>query len=231
MPLNPTSSRGGGDPPTVTAIRRPVTFDTPGLVPTTYAITAFDQPTQTITVAGDRTAAFAAGVSVVITNDGFGNTVGTVVSAAFAGGETVVILTSGVPDTATPLTANVSVGATIYTPDAGDMPLGYSDGPLTLVSVSEAWDGSTPTLRVLTESLRRAQASVFATIDATVEDSSFAGDLMLSAFPGFTVGTAWRLFRFTTADPILVTVDDNNGLDPGATQGAAEVVLLILPAA
>jgi hypothetical protein len=231
--LVPTSSRGGdGGAETLASVRVPITFATPGLVPTTYAITAFDEPTQMITVAGNQTAAFAAGVPVVITNDGFGNSSGSVVSAAFAGGETVVTLTGGtLLFEVTPLTAIVAVGATIYTPTVGDMLLGYNDGPITLASVSEAWNGSTPTLRVLTEAFRRAQATPFVTLDATAADTAFAGDLLISAAPGFTVGAQWRLFRFTSADPIIVTVDDNNGLDPGATQGAAEIVLLILPAA
>jgi hypothetical protein len=231
--LDPTSSRGGdGGAETITAVRFPLTFDTPGLVPTTYAITAFDEPTQMITVAGNRTAAFAPGVSVVITNDGFSNSGGTVVSAAFADGETVVALSGGsLLFEVTPLTVIVSVGATIYTPDIGDMLLGYGDSPITLVTVSEAWNGTTPQLRVLTEAYRQAQFPPFATLDASVADGSEGASLMISAPPGFTVGTSWRLWRFTTADPILVQVDDNNGQNPGATEGAAEVVLLILPAA
>jgi hypothetical protein len=227
-----TWQAAAGGAQAVEYVRFPIAFDTPGLVPTSYPITAFDEPTETITVAGDRTAAFAPGVSVVIINDGAGNTGGSVVSAAFAAGETVVTLGGGsLPAEATPLTAVVAVGATIYTPTIGDILLGQDNSPITVVSVSAAWNGTTPFLRVLTESYRQTQ-NTFVSLDATVaDDLSFGPGLLISASPGFAIGTHWRLWRFTSADPILVQVDDGNGIDPGSSQGAAEIVLLVIPAA
>jgi hypothetical protein len=222
---------GGGGLASLRAVRFPVAFDTPGIVPSSFPITSYDVETQTIVVAGEHTAAFAPGVGFVMTVDGFSNQPAGVVSSAYTT-ETTVTLSPGslFPDIVY-VSALVPVGATVYTPAVGDVLLGNDYAPLTAVSVSEAWNGSTPTLKVLTEEIRRAQSLSFVALDATVADDSGGASLMLSASPGFAVGANWRLWRFTTADPILVQVDDNNGADPGSSQGAAEIVLLVIPAA
>jgi hypothetical protein len=231
--LDPTSSRGGAAAAaTITAIRFPITFATPGLVPESFPLVSWDVPAQTVTVAGNRTAAFAPGVAFFAILDSEAASPTTVLTSTFAGGNTTIAgAGTFLGDDITYVSAVVAVGATIYTPTVGDMLLGYNDAPFTLVTVSQAWNGATPHLKVLTEAYRQAQSTPFATLDATVADDPFGTSLKLSAPPGFTVGTNWRLWRFTTADPILVQVDDNNNSDPGSTQGAAEIVLLILPAA
>jgi hypothetical protein len=231
--LDPTSSRGGsGSAETLASVRLPITFATAGLTPASFPLVSWDVPAQTVTVAGDRTAAFAPGVGFYAILESDAASPATVLAATFLGGNTV-IAGSGtfLGDDITYVSAVVAVGATVYTPTVGDILLGNDDSPLTLVTVSEAWNGTTPFLRVLTEAYRRAQSPPFVSLDATVADDPAGDSLMLSATPGFVVGSHWRLWRFTSADPILVQVDDGNGLDPGATQGAAEIELLILPAA
>jgi hypothetical protein len=186
---------------------------------------------QSITVAGDRTAAFAPGVAFFAILEGGASSGSTVLTSTFTGGNTIIAgAGTFLGDDITYVSAVVAVGATVYTPAVGDILLGTDSAPLTLASVSQAWNGTTPTLKVLTESVRRAQGVPFVSLDATVADETAVGSLDISPLPGFSVGSDWRLWRFTTADPILVQADDNNNADPGATQGAAEIVLLVIPA-
>jgi hypothetical protein len=232
MALSPTSSRGAsGAAPTVKRVRFPFAFNTPGLVPTSFPIIAVDADNKTITVAGDRTAAFAVGVGFAIAGSSDYDQPGTVVSATVVGGNTVIdgnfFFIGPTADGA----AVVAVGLPIYTPAPGETMFALGDNPVIHGSISEAWNGTTPILHLTNELGRRSQSLFNTPIDVTIADNDLfvTGEIFVNS-PGFSASNSHRFLRFASASPILVWVASNDGLDPGSTQGAGELVFLILAA-
>lgn len=131
----------------------------------------------------------------------------TVERIAFGGGTTPHVTVSE--------TTRGSVGyAVLYTPTEGDALT------FTAASVTTAFDGSTPkgTVRTLADS----DALFAAVIDLATPDGG--GD-DLSTFT--KAGTGALAGAFLTASPIVITIDDGMGADPGNTMGEGAVYLRV----
>jgi len=218
---------GGGGSESPLIVRMAIAFDTPDLVTTTepFPITAVDQGDQTFTVAGDQTAAFADGLNFTVSgstgNDGTYNCV----TSVFGSGVTVITTFEAIPDATVDGDAigNVRpVGIVIYTPTPGDvLPLGQS-----FVVLPTAFDGNNPTVRFGVASDRVIFDNSIGEPPLTDEDnvdSAYASVIQGVGFPTSSV-------VFTTAEPIVVFVDDGNGGAPGSTEGEGEMILYIVKA-
>ncbi len=207
--------------------RFPIAFDDLGLSPVTYAITAADpDPANTFTVAGDHAADFVAGQHLTVVGSSVNDGPYTIVSAVF-GAATVITVVETVTDDTPDGDIIVLPGVVAFTPAAGDLLI----ASLLNVSVTTAWDGSTPTLWIFQEGAADytqgigsntsgvALDAVDVSLGNTVE-GSIVYPLRLS-----TSGEKPWLFNDTT--PLRLGYDDGNGADPGSSVGEGEVVFVV----
>jgi hypothetical protein len=115
----------------------------------------------------------------------------------------------------------------LFTPVVGDYIGNYS---FVAVPVLTAWNGTTPVLHF-------GVSGALTALDSTMSPSAGAVDLTqavtpIASAPAATVGgtgagnNAPMIFTATT--PVTVMVDDGAGGDPGSTQGAGEIIVLLL---
>jgi hypothetical protein len=120
----------------------------------------------------------------------------------------------------------VLTGITLYTPTIGDVLLDY----VSCYSVETAWNGSTPFLWLSAGGDDYATLAVSGKDLTQVDIPNGARTGLVYPFATDVLGGAGQQGIFTSADPLVATVDDTAGGDPGSTQGAGEIILVILPA-
>ncbi len=222
--------------PVLRHITFPFAFDTPGLVPQHFAITAVDQGAKTFTIAGDHTALFPNASSVEVRGSTGNDRLYTLNgAAALVGGNTVITTNEAIPDPTadgTIVDDNTS-GVVAWTPASTDDVLQEA-----FFSVTTAWDGTTPFADVHFQS--GADSFKPNQVDLTKADAVTPNG-----------GGIWGGVRTTTysqqhvfpvrpaglADVLRLVVSSGDGSnevtggsDPGSTHGAAVLHLLILPA-
>lgn len=106
---------------------------------------------------------------------------------------------------------NLLTGVTVYSPTAGDRLLA------TGWSCPTAFDGTTPNAHLLLADLD------FADQGLSSADSPITGGSELVGAPGL------QAFGLDGTQPLVLTVDDGSGGDPGSTVGLAGLFLLIVP--
>jgi len=234
---DPANQPGGSQP--VKVVRVPLAYNTPGLVAASLPITGVNQGTKTFTVAGDQTAAFPPGSPLGIAGSTGNDGAYTVVSATFAAA-TDIVTVEAIPDgTADGVLYNAAtIGVPIYTPTPGDAVLVAAQrGGVSYLSIPAAWDGLTPILYLFAEGdavLGQDPVSLavgygdLSTADGPPPNSAHYATPGLPArsFFAFADGPLFAL----DATPMRIAIDNRTGGDPGSTQGAAELVLVIAAA-
>lgn len=120
-------------------------------------------------------------------------------------------------------TPNILTGIVIYSGKVGDV----IQVDRSCVSVTIAWNGTTPKFQI--QPLGDPPGQVV-TLDAAAANTSTGATGLEDASAGaFVVGTA-TLYVFTQNIDLMLLVDDGGGGDPGSTQGAGEVVVVVNPA-
>lgn len=220
----------------------PFAFDTPGLVPQHFAITAVNQGAKTLTFAGDHRALFPDASTVVVqgstANDGSYTQNG---AAALVGGDTVITTHEALPSAVADgtlvdiTTAGVVVPG--WTPAVDDIIL------IEYISYAANWDGTFPTYDTYIGTAIDAQAGTFASFATTASLSDSNPDLAVvnahgatpqnNAIPGVSFGFITGYVHVLSGGALRVVVSQDgtpSGADPGSTHGAAVLHLLVLPA-
>lgn len=114
-------------------------------------------------------------------------------------------------------------GIPVYTPKIGDL---VWPG----VSLWTPWDGAgTPQFYVHSQGAAYASDNILNSglVPADVDYAQGANWALLTGASPVAISGAYRA---VTATPLRVVVDDGTGGDPGATQGAGEIVLIVAAA-